>query len=402
MFSFFRRALRVWERSSTKPCRMGQKLACRLGCEVLEDRVVPSLTGIQTLVNSTHHGIQHQAVAASSANGSSVVVWTEVKAGPDRDVKAQRFNAAGHKVGGEILVAGGRNPQHDPAVAMDARGNFTIVWTHDYSPADSDIHAASFRADGKRAGKEITVAESPKREFDPSIGMSASGDFVVSYTYQFGSTDTDIKAVLYHSNRTVARTLRVADSTRKEERSSAAMAPDGRFAIAFVKSDDIVVQRHARGGNLQGTHAVAAGVNQQREPEAAMDKKGNVFVGWQENVHGNWNVYARTVLNSGQMRNTLTVQASLAQETAPSVAIDSSTGKAAVAYQSKSGSKRSVKVTGLSAAGRPISTLTVDSGLADPFVSLGRNALRFVVVAQSHGAKGGDPDGGIFARFGVL
>jgi hypothetical protein len=103
------------------------------------------------LVNSLHRGIQDQPVSATSNSGASVVVWTDYSDAIDRgDIKAQRLDASGHKVSGEILVAGGRNPQHDPAVAMDARGNFAVVWTHDFSPTDKDLHAAVFRANGTR------------------------------------------------------------------------------------------------------------------------------------------------------------------------------------------------------------------------------------------------------------
>ena len=62
--------------------------------------------------------MQHEAATATSSKGTSVVVWTEVKGTVDRDIKAQRFVASGRKVGGEILVAGGRSPQTDASVAM--------------------------------------------------------------------------------------------------------------------------------------------------------------------------------------------------------------------------------------------------------------------------------------------
>src|SRR5205823_3885198 len=110
----------------------------------------PSVTTGEMLVNTSKIGGQIQAASATSSNGSSVVVWTEIKGASDRDIKAQRFDAAGKKAGSEILVAGGRNPQHNASVAMDNAGNFVIVWTHDYSTMDQDVHGALFNADGSR------------------------------------------------------------------------------------------------------------------------------------------------------------------------------------------------------------------------------------------------------------
>ncbi len=402
MFSFFRQSFRQWARSGTRTAGAPKTPARRLHCETLEDRIMPSLPGSEVLVNTIRLHPDQQAAAASSTNGLSVVVWTDVKPGYDRDIKAQRFDAYGHKVGGEILIAGGRAPQHNASVAMDAHGNFAVTWTQDYSLTDSDIHAAVFRADGTRIGNELVVASLPKNEYDPTIAMAANGDFVVTYTYQFGKTDSDIKAVLFHADGSIARTIDVAISSRAESNASVTMSPDGRFAVSFVKADDIWVQRYTKEGNLIGTHVVAGGANPQREPDVSMDSHGNTVVVWQENVNNNWGIYARAISSTGQVGAVHIVQATTAQETLPTVAVDPTTSKFVVAYQSQTGSVKSVKVTELSAAGAQIRTSTMDVGLANPSVSIGGSAHRYLVAGESIGSKGGDFDGGVFARFGIL
>ncbi len=402
MFSFFRQSFRQWARSGTRTTGAAKAPARRLQCETLEDRVLPSLAGSQMLVNSTIPNADQNPAAATSTNGTSVVVWTQVKPGYDRDIKAQRFDASGHKLGGEIVIAGSRSPERNASVAMDSHGNFVVTWIEDYSSTDSDIHAAVFRADGTRIGNELVVASTPKNEYDPSVAMDANGNFVVSYTYQFGKTDSDIKAVLFHANGTIARTIDVAISTRIESNSRVTMSPDGRFAIAFVKSDDVWVQRYTNGGNLIDSHVVAGGTNLQEMPDISMDSHGNSVVVWQERVNNNWNIYARAISSTGQLGTTKTVQSTSSQETLPTVAVDSTTGKYVVAYQSQIGSTNSVRVTEMYASGSQIQTSTMDVGLANPFVSLGGSAHRYLVTGQSLGSKGGDFDGGVFARFGIL
>jgi hypothetical protein len=402
MFSFFRQGFRQWARSRTQRAKAPER---KLHCEALEDRVLPSasVTSSDFLVNTQKHGVQDQPATASSSNGSFVVVWTDFKRGAhEGNIKAQRFDAAGHRVGGEILVAGGRSPQHNPAVAMDAKGDFIVVWDYEYDPTDTDIHAALFHANGRRNGSEFGVAQSPQREYDPSVAMDARGDFVVSYTYQFSAGDSDIHANLYRANRTLVRTIEVAVTTRNETHSKAAMSADGRFAIAFVRSEDIFVERYSKNGNLLSTTKVAGGRNIQRAPSVAMDKKGNTFVVWQEQVNGNWNIYGRWLNSQGDLGRLLTIQATTAQETQPSVAVDPATDRSVVSYQSQTGSTKSVKVTELSAAGKTIKTMTVDSRLGDPSVSESGKTHRFLVAAESLGAKGADTDGGIFAKFGIL
>ena len=56
-------------------------------------------------VNTTTRNAQFDSDNASSANGSSVVVWTDTFSPTDHDIRAQRFNASGGKVGPEIVVS---------------------------------------------------------------------------------------------------------------------------------------------------------------------------------------------------------------------------------------------------------------------------------------------------------
>jgi len=402
MFSRFRRSFRQWARSGTRPAAAPRAARRSLQCEALEDRILLSLSGTEALVNTTKTAVQSDATSSTSNNGSSVVVWSEVKSSLDRDVKAQRFDASGKKVGGEIVVASGRTPQHDPQVAMDARGNFVVIWTHDWAPTDFDIHGARFRADGTRLGSEFTVAGTYKTEFDPSVAMADNGNFVVSYTMQFSSTDRDVKAVLFRADGTLTRTIDVAASTKVEEKSSVSMAGDGRFAVGYQSLGNVFVSRFSSDGTRVGNSTVANSSLVEQDAAVAMDDRGNVLVVWQQQVGTNWNISGRSISSAGVLGGVFGVASTAAQETLPSVAVDTATGKSVVAYQTQSGSTFGVNVAELSAARTVVRTSTVGTGLADPFVSLGGTADHFLVTASSLGKRGLDPDGGVFARFGVL
>jgi hypothetical protein len=315
---------------------------------------------------------------------------------------AQRFDSSGNKVGGEILVAGGYNPQHNAVVDMDAQGNFAVAWVHDFSSTDKDIRAARFNSSGVRQGSEFVVANTPRNEYDPSIAMAANGDFVVTHTYQFSSSDGDIKAKLYNANGTVKKSFDVDSSSRNEGRSSVDMAADGRFAVAYVKSDDIIVKRFNQSGSTVGTHIIANSTRQEREPNLAMDNYGNVLVVWQVNDNNNWNVQGRSVFSNGSLGGTLTVSATSAQETNPSVAYHPTNGKFAVAFQSQTTGNPSVIVKEFAASKSVIRTSTALTNVADPFISLGNSSGRFLAIANSMTSKGGDYDGGVFARWGIL
>src|SRR5262249_7283203 len=118
----------------------------RLECEVLEDRLLPSLTGAELFANSLPTAAQ--AVVASAPDGAGGLGAGPAETPPaDHDIHAQRFDASGHKVGPEILVAGSREDQYHPAVAMNARGDFVVAWVMTFFRSDTDIDASVFRAD---------------------------------------------------------------------------------------------------------------------------------------------------------------------------------------------------------------------------------------------------------------
>jgi len=199
-----------------------------------------SLTGAQFFANSL--GASSQATVATAPGGRSVVAWTVENSPSDHDIKAQLFDASGNKLGGVITVAGGPENQYSPTAAINAAGQFVVAWTMEFSTTDTDVHATLFRADGSRVANDIGVATYWKREFDPSVGIDARGDFTVSYTYQFASDDNDVKAVQFDANANLLRSINVAASTRMEDHSHLVMAPTGQFAVSYLVSGSPTVR----------------------------------------------------------------------------------------------------------------------------------------------------------------
>ena len=85
--------------------------------------------GTEHLVNTTTTGDQRGARVAVLASGGFVVVW-EDRSGAFAAIRAQRFDATGKKLGGELAIAvqPGNNEVH-PAVAAIAGGGFYVTWT---------------------------------------------------------------------------------------------------------------------------------------------------------------------------------------------------------------------------------------------------------------------------------
>ncbi|MEX2561260.1 MAG: hypothetical protein WD403_15160, partial [Pirellulales bacterium] len=97
---------------------------------------------------------------AMDANGNFVATWSSFdQDGETWGVYAQRFNAAGAKVGGEFRV---NNTTADQqlwsSVAMDDDGDFVITWTSDAQDGDGfGVYARRYNAAGAAQGGEFLV-----------------------------------------------------------------------------------------------------------------------------------------------------------------------------------------------------------------------------------------------------
>jgi hypothetical protein len=243
MFSFFQQTFRAWARSGTRAG--APEIRRRPQCEALEDRTLLSLTGAQLFAAGLPTA--DHAVLASSPGGRSVVAWTTQNSPTNHDVKAQVFDSAGHKIGGVLTVAGGPQNQFSPAVAVNAKGDFVVAWVSGSPTANEDVHAALFRADRSRV-RNTTVADTPLREYDPSVGIDARDDFAVSYTVQVKGSNTDVKTVLFNPAAMPVRSINVAATSAPEGHSHVAMNPDGSFAVSYASNGSTFVKHYTRAG----------------------------------------------------------------------------------------------------------------------------------------------------------
>jgi hypothetical protein len=119
--------------------------------------------GGEFLVNTTTHGHQQEpsvaAITGGALDGGFVVVWQLLEfSGSKGGVYAQRYDAGGAKVGGETLVkATTDNNQLSPAVTGLADGTYVVVWTDTVGADFEDVVLRVFNADGSPATEEMQV-----------------------------------------------------------------------------------------------------------------------------------------------------------------------------------------------------------------------------------------------------
>ena len=143
-------------------------------------------SGGETLVNTVTAGLQSNAKITRLNSGGFVVTWSDSSGiggdSSDYGVKAQIYNAAGVKVGGEFLVntaTSGR--QLVEGVAATANGGFAAV----YLTENEAIRAQIFDSSGVKTGSEILVtAAVPNpgvRNMNASVAVLTNGVMIVTW-----------------------------------------------------------------------------------------------------------------------------------------------------------------------------------------------------------------------------
>jgi hypothetical protein len=326
-----------------------------LGMERLEERALMAF-GAEFTIGS-EFTFNNQVATASTADGTSVAVWTLRESNGDTDIVGQLYNADGTERGGIINIVTGATADSEPAVAMEANGDFAVSFTRQHNfgflnlGVDRDIRVRRFNSAGTALDGSIGVTLSDNEvAFESDIAMDSNGDFVVTYTAEttktrplviFGVTttftesftDRDVRARRFDRNgNAVGGTFGVdTSSSLFEQNPSVAMADDGRFVIAYENGDDIHLRQFTADGTLRRTRVIADSTRRESNPDVAVDSSGNAVVVWQDTTNGS-DVKSRRVTDGGTLDATLTVRNTSAFENKPSVALSRDGNNYIVAY----------------------------------------------------------------------
>jgi hypothetical protein len=281
--------------------------------------------GSEFRVNVHTTNAQRDAAVAMDANGNFVVAWAsrhQLSGSSDYDVFARRFGADGTPLSGEFQVnAYTTNVQRAPKVAMDADGDFVIVWhSNGQDGSNNGVYGQRYNATGTAQGTEFRInSYTTGSQVDPSIAMDAVGNFVVTWTSsgtsQAGANSgSDVYGQRYAADgSTVGSEFLVNSYTvREQTKSAVAMDADGDFVVTWVatdqlvfgSADDIYARRFSAGGVAQGTEFLVntSTTGNQQAPAIAMDADGDFVIVWRSahiNTTNGDDVYAHQFAADG-------------------------------------------------------------------------------------------------------
>jgi hypothetical protein len=253
--------------------------------------------GAEFRVNTYTTDGQFSGAVAMDAGGNFVVVWQSLfQDGSSFGIFAQRYDAAGVPQGAEFRVnTYTTGSQYGPAVAMDAGGNFIVVWesfTQDGSAAG--IFGQRYDAAGSPRGSEFRVnTYTTNYQRAPTVAIDPGGNFVVvwsSYTQDGG--DSGIFGQRYDATgaRQGAEFRVNTYTTLDQYRPVVAADPHGNFVVVWQSETQdgsgyygIFGQRFDAAGLPRGSEfrVNTYTTSRQYAPAVAGDRHGNFVVVWQ-------------------------------------------------------------------------------------------------------------------------
>ncbi|MEM6705865.1 MAG: hypothetical protein AAF690_24330 [Acidobacteriota bacterium] len=249
--------------------------------------------GPEFIVNTTSDSVQQFADVAIDEDGSFFIVW-ESNAGEDGDdwsILGRLYGPNGEAQTPEmVLNAGSESRQRDPAVAWQPGLGWVVVWDSIHEELFPEVYVRRFRADGSPRGPETKVSvDAPGINLDglninAAVSTDADGNFVVAWQGPRLSGGSEVYARRYRADGAAqGPTFRVATQQPSQKWfPGISLAPDGRFAIIFSRTDEtIAVRRYGANGQPIGAEfQVNQGPASTTAASIAMADDGSFTAAW--------------------------------------------------------------------------------------------------------------------------
>ena len=145
------------------------------------------LVGSNFIVNDLSSTAQHHSPKAIiSSEGWMIVTWYDNRNGND-DIYIQKIDSLGNLIGGNVMVNETSSAKQSfPDVAIDDRGNFTVVWVdwrNGEYPDNPDIYSRKFDEDLNPLTDEINISEGKSTaQKDPVISSDHLGNVAIIWS----------------------------------------------------------------------------------------------------------------------------------------------------------------------------------------------------------------------------
>lgn len=241
----------VWQDNSFTP------IGSRIGVARLDAalNVLGTPFAASSALKSKNTGGQEKPKVALLRDGGAVIVWQQAGAGkaPASQIYARFLDQNGKFKKSDIRVASFlKNNQTDPAVTVLADGTVVVVWSSFEQDGSMDgVFAQRFTAAGGKLGGIIAVnSHTLFNQRQPDVAALSDGGFVVAWVseLQSSATSVDIYARQFNaSGAPAAGEFRVSQTTSNAcATPSVAAFADGGFVVTWAQRDDLLSFSEAR------------------------------------------------------------------------------------------------------------------------------------------------------------
>ncbi|KPG94797.1 hypothetical protein AEQ67_21840 [Pseudomonas sp. RIT-PI-q] len=256
--------------------------------------------GGEVRVNSTTLDDQLAPVISTLSDGGYVVSWMSGgQDGNDYDVYAQRYDASGGAVGGEVRVNSTTlDSQQDPTIAALSDGGYVVSWVSiGQDGSGYGIYAQRYDASGAAVGGEVQVNSTTlDNQLGPVISGLSGGGYVVSWM----SSNQDgngygVYAQHYDASGAVVGGEVQVNSTTLDNQMAPAISglSDGGYVISWASSNrqndtTFYAQRYDASGSAVGGEVLLNNTSSHHEqqPAIAALSDGGYVVSWMSDVNG--------------------------------------------------------------------------------------------------------------------
>jgi len=264
-----------------------------------------SSLGGEFSVPSTTLGFPDSPAVAAAPDGTFVVVWHDYYYGP-QTIRGHIFASDGSALGSPFLVSNQGYDLADPEVGMDGGGGFVVAWSR-----YGDIAARRFDSAGTALGSRLSVnTYTTGDQGRPSIAVEADGDFLVVWDRDVPDSASNIPIVArrFASDGTpFGAEFQVSTSQQWPTYPVVAQEPGGDFVVAW--SDYlgggpgyywIRGRQVSSSGAAQGTDFTISTVTEYaHQPSLAEAGAGHFLVSWVSQHIGQSEVRSREILADG-------------------------------------------------------------------------------------------------------
>ena len=281
----------------------------------------------QPVVDETCSAPADRPDLAVDATGNGYAVWQDERGGQSKIYFAFRPVSGGWEVPVQLGGSGG-NDRRSPAVAVDALGNATALWS-EWRNRSYDLYACTRSASGSWSAPALVASQAGHWLRNPDIAAGPAGALVA--VWELVTPDHPEETVLAFATRQAGGAWSAAAEVPGAAGSAPSLAVDasGTAYLAWKGlSPDIYLSTRPAGGAWSNKETVDDGPSEALvgNPAVAVDPAGNVVVVWQDSrsSSGDWDIYAADRTTTGLWSNNVRIDddPGTANQVMPAVAVD--------------------------------------------------------------------------------